>query len=464
MEKKEPQKDKAVPAEEPEEDEKETKQQPAGKLAAEPKEEPGPLTIKGVHLDICRHFISCKTILELVKLMHTLGFNTLHLHLSDDQSIPFESGKYPQLKSAPMLTLGEQTQISQACEAAGIQVIPEIDIPGHLIAFLHAFHPETVPEEKKLGLITTRYLDLEKDLLVILDLYEELAKRFKSKYIHMGGDEAKGFKDFPKLVTTVCKWADERKLKVVAWDEVANFFDQLEGGVPANLVIQRWRFRASPKCSQAPCILSQGYYLDHCDDPIDYYRRSPKALGKNIGCITCIWTELIDENNLWYTILPTLYMLAQRWNDFPAVRKDQPVLLYELCEKHGYPKSPLDDTWKRRLWVGFYQEHARSTSSVTTETKLTREHDLYPVFSRRLIKTQCVLYRHCVLDEKVPEKELDEAVDFVCEGTQKDVSFLKSKPKNWKKMAMDTVAQVKYKEDTYCNGMIDILKRLAARK
>lgn len=91
--------------------------------------------IKGLHIDLCRHFIEFDTIVNTIELMAKLNFNTLHLHLSDDQSMPFQSVEYPEIKFEKMLSVDQQIKIYDICKKYNIQIIPEIDIPGHCQAF-----------------------------------------------------------------------------------------------------------------------------------------------------------------------------------------------------------------------------------------------------------------------------------------------------------------------------------------
>ena len=421
----------------------------------------GGMDIKGLHIDPCRHFLSCRTILKIIKYMHKLDLNTLHIHMSDDQGFPFESERYPELKFEKMLSIEDQKVIGQLCHEYGIDIIPEIDIPGHARAFLSIFR-EGVKIEKKLGVITQEYIDIEKDLPIIFDLFEEYAGRFNSKMIHMGGDEAKNFGQFPLLLDKVCKWGEERGLDVVAWDEVGAFLKDITP--PKNLIIQRWRFRTSPSVHKVRCILSQGYYLDHCDDPVDIYNRNPKRLGRNIGCIACSWTELIDESNIFTTLFPSLYMIAHRWNSYPKKHPHPPLLLRALCDQFGYPKVGKEwgklEGWKTRLWIQFYVDVPRSTSSLTVDVPLDREHDHYPVFSKQLIIAQSVLYTYAVLGQVVDNQELLDAITFLTAATGKDCTFIKSKKLGWKKKVKAIRTKTQYEQDTYKNGGIKILRRL----
>ena len=353
----------------------------------------------GLHIDPCRHFIPMTQVHWTVDLMSKLGFNCLHLHLSDDQAVPFESTTVPQLGSeAERWSIEEQNGLARHCSAVGIEIIPEIDIPGHSQALLYYIDPASGHKPaKELGYISRALLG-DRHIPIVLDLFGELVERFGARRIHMGGDEtSKEFKGARclSLLRRVCTWASQRELEVLAWDDILT---GLKGDLPDNLIIHRWRWSVSPRIKECRVIQSWGAYLDHCDDPITL---NDKPLNLNsqkelVGWIACTWTELISRNNYVDSLVPALYVLSAKWHiDGPATRtKDQRArikrdlgrTIYEMCQRHGFPGSGAPQAWRRRHWHKFYDSDPRSTSSVTVDTPLTREEDLYPVFSRELVE------------------------------------------------------------------------------
>ena len=417
-------------------------------------EERTPLEIRGLHIDIARHFIQVETVLRIIDKMAQLRLNTLHLHLSDDQGFPVQFERYPMVQSDPQWSIADQERIAAACREHGIQVIPEIDIPGHARAFLSFFDPDIQPE-KKLGLITTEYIEMERDLPVVLDMFDELVERFGATMIHMGGDEAANYERFPELIQRVCDWAAERKLEVVAWDDVLDAIDD----IPENLIIQRWRRRnVSPKIAEARTIQSWGYYLDRVYGPFYSYKVDPHTWQKNMGCIACMWTELVTDETIECTIFPSLYMMAHRWWTFPKVEKDVPTLLRKLCERYGYPKAAFDD-WRIRRWVGFYRDDPRSTSSVTVDDVLDREQDLFPVFSPSLVIIADALYRHFMYDQTPTEEEKALLASLGQAAYQDDLSFLLERAPDWRPR-LEKLLQTPRDSKLYNNGLKATLKLL----
>ncbi|MCA9692289.1 MAG: family 20 glycosylhydrolase [Myxococcales bacterium] len=394
-----------------------------------------PLGLRGLHLDPCRHFIEVDTVLRIIDKMAALRLNTLHLHLSDDPSIPVEFACAPQIDSAPRYSIADQERIARACRERGIQVIPELDIPGHARAFLSFVDPAIEPETA-MGVITPETIDLERDLPVILAMFGELAERFGARMIHMGGDEAHDYPRFPELIAAVCAWAAARDLEVIAWDDVLSAIDH----VPKNLIVHRWRREPDPKIHEARTILSWGYYLDHARDPFTYYNRRLELVVERdtvIGCIACMWTELVTDRTIERTIFPSLYMLAHRWWHYPALETaDQPGLLRALCERFGYPpEEPHDEPeWRARRWVGFYRDDPRSTSSVSVHDVLERDHDLVPAFSRELVLAADIISRALHARDPAPSEEeraLVLRLGRACYG--EDLGFVLAQERGWRR-------------------------------
>jgi len=179
-----------------------------------------------------------------------------------------------------------------------------------------------------------------------------------------------------------------------------------------------------------------------------------------MGCVACIWTELIDNSNFWSSILPALYMIGLRFNEYPKMHKDLPIVLYKLCEKFGYPDD--SDTFKRRIWKSFKNPLCvRSCANIKVGEPLNREHDIFPSFSKKLVKTQFILYSHCILkDTQIKEIDLDEILDFCCEATNDDLTFLKKLGKGWEEQALIIIKKSEKTTETYKNGIICILERL----
>lgn len=197
---------------------------------------------RGLMLDICRHFFSVDTIMQIVDVMSQVKLNKLHLHLSDDQGFRIQIDKYPQLNTISSVRNGSEVVkngkryvddevvegyltkddvnklVAYAAER-NVEIIPEIDLPGHFVAALAAF-----PHLSCTGQINEvrKQWGISKDILCagndetyafVCDILDEVSDLFPSPYFHLGGDEA------PKDRWCNCKLCRDRMTEL----NLANF-------------------------------------------------------------------------------------------------------------------------------------------------------------------------------------------------------------------------------------------------
>ena len=174
-------------------------------------------TWRGMHLDCSRHFFSVDFVKKFIDLLALHNMNRFHWHLTDDQGWRIEIKKWPKLISVGSkrsgTIIGTNSDIDdgipyggyytqdEACEivayaaARHITVIPEIDMPGHMLAAL-ASYPELgcTGEPYQVG----HYWGVYKDVLCVSnervyqfveDVLTEIMDIFPSEVIHIGGDE-----------------------------------------------------------------------------------------------------------------------------------------------------------------------------------------------------------------------------------------------------------------------------------
>ena len=245
---------------------------------------------RGMMLDVARHFFPVDFVKEYIDLLALHNMNTFHWHLTDDQGWRIEIKKYPLLTKIGSIrkhtTLGRNSSLDDNTPYGGfytqqqardiveyakeryITVIPEIDMPGHMLGVLAAY-----PE---LGCTGGPYevsgnwgvfddilcAGNEKTYQFIQDVMDELMDIFPSKYIHLGGDEApktrwttcekcqglikslgiKGDKECTAenrlqgyLVSRIEKYLNQKGRKIIGWDEI------LEGDVQKSATIMSWR-------------------------------------------------------------------------------------------------------------------------------------------------------------------------------------------------------------------------------
>lgn len=176
---------------------------------------------RGIMLDVCRHFFTIDEVKKIVEQCSRVKLNVLHLHLSNDQGWRLQSTKYPILNEIssfrklsaqdPLVVCGlakegekyggyytkeEIRSLIAYAGARGVDVVPEIEMPGHSSAVLAAF-PEFTCSGKPLGVKSTFGVHSrlwcvgnEEAYAFLYELIDEVAALFPSPYFHIGGDEA----------------------------------------------------------------------------------------------------------------------------------------------------------------------------------------------------------------------------------------------------------------------------------
>ncbi len=167
--------------------------------------------IRELMVDPCRTFIPFEDLKQFVPEMARYKLNALHLHLVDDQAWRIEIKHYPRLTEEASSRVGmddmlvpisgfyTQDQMRELVKYAAtyhVQVVPEIEMPGHEVAAIHAY-PELTCGAKKVPIRTT--CGVSNELLCpsneftyefLGNVFGELAEIFTSPYVHLGGDEA----------------------------------------------------------------------------------------------------------------------------------------------------------------------------------------------------------------------------------------------------------------------------------
>lgn len=246
---------------------------------------------RGLLLDPARHPLGEGALHRTLDAMATLGMNVLHLHLSDDQGVAFESRRRPKLHKASgregYLSFDALHRLGEAAAQRGLRIVPELDLPGHAGGLLFAY-PECAagPAPRQLprafgpspyALDPTR----EESWALIHDLLDDLAECFPDSYLHLGGDEVPAsvyaFEDgrrvawcadrglspgpevqqwFSRALAALCA---QRGKRLILWDEA------LHPALPREVTVQVWRRVETLEAALAQghdVLLSSPYYLD----------------------------------------------------------------------------------------------------------------------------------------------------------------------------------------------------------
>jgi hexosaminidase len=240
---------------------------------------------RGLMLDACRHFMPIEFVKKYIDLIALHKQNQFHWHLTDDQGWRIEIKKYPELTTIgskrsetmkghyteakydgkPYGGFYTQEQIKDVLKYAEdrfVNVIPEIEMPGHALAALAAYpqlgnNPDKIYKTgTKWGVYDDVFMPREETLQFLENVLSEVIELFPSKYIHIGGDECpktqweesrfaqdlikkENLKDEHGLQSYVIKRIDKfitaKGRRMIGWDEI------LEGGLSPNATVMSWR-------------------------------------------------------------------------------------------------------------------------------------------------------------------------------------------------------------------------------
>jgi hexosaminidase len=155
---------------------------------------------RGLMLDVGRQYMSLEFLRARVRELSYLKLNQLHLHLSDRPGFRLESIKHPEITAPQHYTKQQMRELVAYAAKYHVQVVPEIDMPGHMDAIL-AMHPELKLVSKS-GAVDHGAIDISKPAAYTLmqDLITEYLPIFPGKYWHIGADEyVTDYSQYPQL-------------------------------------------------------------------------------------------------------------------------------------------------------------------------------------------------------------------------------------------------------------------------
>ncbi|QJB32493.1 family 20 glycosylhydrolase [Chitinophaga oryzae] len=399
---------------------------------------------RGMHLDVSRHFFSVDYIKQFIDQLALYKFNNFHWHLTDDQGWRIEIKKYPRLqevsawrdqtmighkKELPHRFDGKkyggyytQEQVKEVVAYAAarhINVIPEIEMPGHALAALEAF--------PALGCTggpykTAQFWGIFDDVfcagkdstfLFLQDVLDEVIALFPSSYIHIGGDEcpkvrwkqcpacqqrmkAEHLEDEDALqsyfIRRISDYVNRKGRKIIGWDEI------LEGGLAPGATVMSWRgvegaVMAARQKQQVIMTPEDELYFDHYQSlypeeqtaaagytPLEaVYGYEPLVTAGDTALLPYIagiqggiWSEYLStETKANYMIYPRLQATAERaWS--PATVRDYDDFTQRLTALTGDRYTTwreinykLDSVGRGSLYVTL---HARQPGAVVRYT------------------------------------------------------------------------------------------------
>ncbi len=361
---------------------------------------------RGMHLDPCRHFWSVEFTKKYIDLLARYKMNSFHWHLTDDQGWRIEIKKYPELTAVGAWRKGSQVgpysrreydsipyggfytqdeirEVVAYAAARHINVVPEIEMPGHALAALAAYPhlgctggPYEV--SKGWGVFEDVFCAGNDSTFAMLeDVLTEVMELFPSEMIHIGGDEcpkeawkkcakcqarknAHGLKDEHELqsyfIQRIEKFVNSKGRKIIGWDEI------LEGGLAPNAAVMSWQgieggIAAARSGHYAVMSPGSHCYFDHyqgdpANEPLAIggyttvqkvysYEPIPAELKPEeckyiLGAQGNVWTEyILTPEHVEYMAVPRMLALAEvLWT--PKAKRNEADFLSRL--ENEFPK------------------------------------------------------------------------------------------------------------------------------
>jgi len=359
---------------------------------------------RGLLVDPARHFIPKSALLQFIDAMALHKLNSLQIHLTDDQGWRIEIRKYPKLteigawrdetlighlhkgplrfdgkRHGGFYTQADIREIVRYASARHINIVPEIEMPGHARAAISSYpHLGVFPAKQKDIKVWTRwgvsgdiFAPRPRTIAFLQDVLSEVMQLFPSNYIHIGGDEAvknhwkasaefqaliraKGLKDEAELQSWFIKQMDtfltKHGRRLVGWDDI------LQGGLAPGAVVMSWRGEAGGITSanaghdvvMAP---TSHTYFDYYQGPAD---KEPLAIGGYVPLQKVYQYEPVPKAIDTDKLSHVLGLQAQLWSEYIPNPQHLEYMAYPraaaLAEVGWSPKSSKDyDDFLARL-------------------------------------------------------------------------------------------------------------------
>lgn len=261
---------------------------------------------RGLMVDLARVWHDYEMLYQYVDMCYYYKISVLHLHFTDDQSYTLPSRILPKVPTEGRhYTFGQIAALNKYAKMRGIEIMPEIDVPGHCTSFQKGY-PELFG--------TSGVLCQHKDAVETMqELFRELCDMFPySKHIHIGGDEAAidkwcdcdGCKAYAKsvmieydendrrtfseklYVNFVVKMAEaviEKGRKPIVWE---GFSKEMNDIVPRDIIVMSWE---------------------------NYYQITPDLLEAGFDIINCSWNPM-------YVVVPVVKWPVNELYDWSVFR------------------------------------------------------------------------------------------------------------------------------------------------
>ncbi|MEA3225305.1 MAG: beta-N-acetylhexosaminidase, partial [Planctomycetota bacterium] len=359
---------------------------------------------RGLLVDPARHFIPKKDLLRFIDSMALHKFNSLQIHLTDDQGWRIEIKKYPKLtqigawrdetlvdhashkprrydgkRHGGFYTHEDIRHIVRYAAARHIRIVPEIEMPGHARSAISSYpYLGVFPKKQKdlkpwthWGVSGDIFAPRQQTVAFLQDVLSEVMELFPSRYIHIGGDEAiknqwqaseevqaliraKGLKDEAELQGWFIRQMDtflaEHGRRLIGWDEI------LQGGLAPGATVMSWRgaqggitaANAGHDVVMAPTTHT---YFDYYQGVHD---KEPLAIGGNLPLAKVYSFEPVPDAVTPEKTRHILGVQGQLWGEYISTARHRDYMIYPraaaLAEVAWSPKASKDyDDFLSRL-------------------------------------------------------------------------------------------------------------------
>lgn len=260
---------------------------------------------RGYMADVGRNFQSVGLLKQQIDKMALYKLNVFHLHLTEDVAWRLKIKQYPQLTEPQNMlrdkggyySEDEIKQLQAFCEARHIELVPEIDVPGHSQAFKRCFG-----------------VDMQSDsgMMILKRILKEVLETYHLKYLHIGGDEVKitNANFLPEMI----KFIQGYHVQTVGWSP--------GGNLPGGTVHQLWSAKEKMD-AHTGYIDSRHLYLNHMDpleSVVTIFNREldngHQGNASRMGAEICLWNDRAvgNENDLlrMNPVYPAMLAFAER--------------------------------------------------------------------------------------------------------------------------------------------------------
>lgn len=394
---------------------------------------------RGLHFDVSRHFRSKEFLMKQIDAMSLLKLNKMHLHLTDGAGWRLEIEQYPRLTEfaawrpypswtewwkggrlycesddpraeGGYYTKEDMKELIEYARLRNIEVIPEIEMPGH--------SEEVIAAYPELSCSGEMYKDSdfcpgkEATFVFLQNVLDEVMELFPSGYVHIGGDEAgkgswktcpdcqrrmqeEGLKDVDELqsylIHRIEEYVNSKGKKIIGWDEI------LQGGLAPNATVMSWRgTEGGIKAIESghDVIMTPGShcYFDYTQDapfkePVSIggytplsktYSYEPLEAGISednashlLGIQGNLWSEYVKEDShAEYMYYPRAFAIAETgWSrsedkDYGRFRENA-LNVCELLNEMGFTTFDLKNEFGDRKESAEPLEHIGKGAAVT---------------------------------------------------------------------------------------------------